>query len=255
MANIVNPELVLEKSIVIDSKTAKELEARGTILQSDAYIERERGETLAPAQFVQETVDAATAAKLAAARGISLPTSVDAAANVSLGTNPILHPEGGTHRESKMPTAILESFKKQPPLAPTSASTVPEFEPEFLKSIQDYNQRLNKVGGDIALRVPKNASPPVSLMEERNIDVSAYTQRQFVPQPATSAIDYSVISAIIKEAVREVMKDINIKEVVKDVLKEERENIVKQNINENIQIKVGEMIFSGRLTTQKTTKK
>ena len=78
-------ELRLEKSIVIGSEQAKQMESRGEILRSDEYVDRDRGENLAPAQFVQETVDANTAARMAAARGINLVDSIDAAAGVNFG--------------------------------------------------------------------------------------------------------------------------------------------------------------------------
>lgn len=260
MANLVNDQLTLEKTIVIDSRTAKAMEARGEILESDGYIDRDKGELMAaPLVKQHEVVDAQTAAKLAAQRGISLAPSVDAGANVHLGGNPILHPNSGNlGAHSNMPSAILESFRKTPPLVPTIEQTVPEFNPEFLSEVQAMNKRLNKVGGDPASRIPKNAQQPLmeqtapatNIYAEMNPNV-AYTQPRYTAssvQPV-AGVDYSLISAIIKEAVREVMKDINIKEVVKEVLQEERENIVKKPISENIQITIGGSTFAGKISS------
>ena len=58
----------LEKSIVIDLERSKEMEASGEILVFDGYIAKDRGGTSAPGQFMQETVDAETARKMAAAK-------------------------------------------------------------------------------------------------------------------------------------------------------------------------------------------
>jgi hypothetical protein len=266
MANLGNADTIrLEKSIVIDSKTAKAMEARGEILPSDGYVDRDRGEVLAPALIAQqEVVDATTAMRLAAQRGINLAPSVDVAANVHMSSgNPVLNQGGGIPSRSKMPTAILESFRKQPALIPDM--TPPALNPDFVAEVQEANRRLNKVSPDP--RIPRTASQNINEQRIPTPATNIYAQMETgnysqptVPVmhniPATSAsIDYSVISAIIKEAVREVMKDINIKEVVKEVLAEERTKMTKQTINENIQIKIGDTVFSGKMLSVQAPKK
>lgn len=250
-------DLRLEKSIVIGAEQAKQMEARGQILQSDEYIDRDRGENLAPAQFVQEVVDANTAAKMAAARGITLATSVDAGAGVSFNGG------GGGNQPSatsKMPAAILESFRKQPPLAPQMQSTASDFNPEFIASVQEANRRINKAGGE--QRLPENATK-MTLNEVRQplppSYPAAYTQQPqyqapYVPQQSVN-LDYSVMAALMKDAVREVLKETNLKDIVKEVLKEEHDKVSKQTINENIQIKIGNNMFSGKIMSMQTPRK
>jgi hypothetical protein len=244
-------ELRLEKSIVIGAEQAKQMESRGEILRSDEYVDRDRGENLAPAQFVQETVDANTAARMAAARGISLVDSIDAAAGVNFGTGGGGNVPSG---KSKLPAAILESFRKQPPMAPQMQSTAADFNPEFIASVQEANRRLNKAGGDVTQRVPPNAFKE-TLNEVRMPAPEAYAnqlvQYPQYAQPVQQApnVDYSVMAALMKDAVREVLKETNLKDIVKEVLKEERENLIKQNVNENIQIRIGGSTFAGKISS------
>lgn len=249
-------ELRLEKSIVIGSEQAKQMESRGEILRSDEYVDRDRGENLAPAQFVQETVDANTAARMAAARGINLVDSIDAAAGVNFGVGGGGNVPSG---KSKLPAAILESFRKQPPMAPQAQSTAADFNPEFIASVQEANRRLNKAGGDISTRIPQNAGKE-NLNEIRN--PAAYTSQpmqypqysQPVQQSAPN-VDYSVMAALMKDAVREVLKETNLKDIVKEVLKEERENLIKKNVNENIQIRIGGSTFTGKISSMQASPK
>lgn len=245
-------DLRLEKSIVIGAEQAKQMEARGEILRSDEYVDRDRGENLAPAQFVQETVDANTAARMAAARGISLVDSIDAAAGVNFSAGGGGNVPSG---KSKLPAAILESFRKQPPMAPQMQSTAADFNPEFIASVQEANRRLNKAGGDVAPRIPQNAFKE-TLNEVRMPAPAAYANQPIqypqYSQPAQHAapnVDYSVMAALMKDAVREVLKETNLKDIVKEVLKEERENLVKQNVNENIQIRIGGSTFAGKISS------
>lgn len=264
-------DLRLEKSIVIGAEQAKQMEARGQILQSDDYVERDRGENLAPAQFVQEVVDANTAARMAAARGISLAQSVDQGAGVSFGGGMPVGAGGNPNAHSKMPAAILESFRKQPPIVPQMQSTAAEFDPAFIASVQEANRRLNKAGGTVVPnKIPANASSQM-LNEGRPAApaTNMYSQIQQTPTPYAPApqqyytqpqapsvgVDYSVMAAIMKEAVREAMKEINLKDIVKEVLKEEREGIAKQSINENIQIKIGNSIFAGKINSVQAPQK
>lgn len=272
-------ELRMEKSIMIDGRTAKDLEARGVTLPSDDFVERDRGENLAPSQFMQDTVDANTAARMAYARGIQLAPSVDAAAGVSFGGAPEIVGVGG--RKSKLPSAILESFQKQPPIVPQMQSQAADFDPAFVQKMQEANRRLNKVGGEIVQssitqpvapqpvvsKIPQSAHKPL-MTEQRTAPatnmyatVQPYVQAPVpqVPQygmtmPAPANVDYSLISAIVKEAVREVVRE-QLTEVVKNVLKEEREAVTKQNINENLQIKIGNSLFSGTITGIQAPKK
>lgn len=253
-------DLRLEKSIVIDSRTAKEYEAKGQILQSDEYVDRDRGENLAPGQFMQEVVDANTAAKLAAAKGITLAGSVDEAAGIYPNRGNVDTTVGGG-RQSKMPLAILESFRKQPPIAPTTSATTPAFDPEFIAGVQEANRRLNKAGGDRAPRIPQNAAK-LTLNEEYgpNPTYAPHRPEYNTPQQMYSgvpqaSVDYSVMAALMKDAVREVLKETNLKDIVKAVLKEERETLTKQAINENIEIKIGNSIFSGKISNMKSPKK
>lgn len=254
-------EVRLEKSIVISAAQAKNMEARGEILRSDDYIDHDRGENLAPAQFVQETVDANTAAKMAAARGITLASSVDAAAGINFGGGN----NGATQTgKSKLPEAILESFRKQPPLTPQPQSTAADFNPEFIASVQEANRRLNKAGGEVVHRIPQNASKE-TLNEFRTPSVISAPQYYNTPQnpyvapvyqqSSSQNIDYSVMAALMKDAVREVIKEVNLKDIVKEVLKEEREVLNEKSINENIAIKIGDSVFSGKISAMKTVAK
>ena len=255
-------DLRLEKTIMIGSEQAKQMEARGQILQSDDYVERDRGENLAPAQFVQEVVDANTAARMAASRGISLAQTVDQGAGVSFGNGQAVGVGGHPNAHSKMPAAILESFRKQPPIVPQLQSTAAEFD---IASVQEANRRLNKAGGTVvpnANKIPTNAS--AQMLNEGRPNAPAtnmYSQIQQAPQQyytqpqaPSVGVDYSVMAAIMKEAVREAMKEINLKDIVKEVLKEEREGIAKQSINENIQIKIGNSVFAGKISSQQVLK-
>lgn len=270
-------ELRMEKSIMIDARTAKDLEARGVTLPSDAFVERDRGENMAPSQFMQDVVDANTAARLAYSRGVQLAPSVDAAAGVSFGGTPEVVGVGG--RKSKLPSAILESFQKQPPIIPQMQSQAAEFDPAFVQKMQEANRRLNKVGGEIVQssitqpvvqqpvvsKIPQSAHKPL-MTEQRTIPATNMyaTVQPYVPAPAApmpqygmpapASVDYSLISAIVKEAVREVVRE-QLTEVVKNVLKEEREGVTKQNINENLQIKIGNSLFSGTITGIQAPKK
>lgn len=261
-------DLRLEKSIVIDANQAKQMEARGQILQSDDYVDRDRGENLAPAQFVQEVVDANTAARLAASRGISLAPTVDAGAGVNFGYGAPTGVGNNPTGTSKIPSAILESFRKQPAIVPQMQSTASDFNPEFIASVQEANRRLNRAGGSVtpaAPKIPQNASQQ-TLNEGRvpasqpNLyqQVSNYPtapQQQYNVQPPSVGVDYSVMAAIIKEAVRDVLKEMNLKDIVKDVLKEEHDALTKQNINENIQIRIGNSVFSGKINAMQAPKK
>jgi hypothetical protein len=256
-------ELRMEKSIVIDANRAKQMEARGEILKSDDFVERDRGENLAPAQFVQEVVDANTAARLAAARGITLASSVDQAAGVSFGTGAPVGTGANPAGHSKMPAAILESFRKQPPIVPQMQTQSMEFDPAFVASVQEANRRLNKAGGDIAARIPRNATQqtlnegrPTAPATNMYSQIQQAPQQYYTqPQAPSVGVDYSVMAAIIKEAVREAMKEINLKDIVKEVLKEEREGVAKQTINENIQIKIGNSIFAGKINSVQAPQK
>lgn len=263
-------ELRMEKSIVIDSQQAKQMEARGQILPSDEYVDRDRGENLAPGQFVQETVDAATAHRMAAAKGITLAESVDAAAGVNMnyGNNSVAPVGSGNSRGSKMPAAILESFRKQPPIIPEMQSTAADFNPEFIAGVQEANRRLNKAGGTVVpTQIPSNAAAP--LHEGRsstpmappnyggNTPAPSYPSypQYSAPQQSSAGIDYSIMVTLMKEAVRDVLKETNLKDIVKEVLKEERETLAKSAINENIQIKIGNSIFSGKISNMQAPKK
>ena len=244
----------LDKKIIIDNATAKKLEANGAILESDAYIERDTGEKSAPSQFLQQVVDAETAVKLAREKGITLAPTIESTLNRPMPNTPVTTASG---RVSNMPSAILESFRQKPPLAPTAEMTAPQFNDDAIEKIKSYNKRLNKVDGMPI--IPKNASQ--SLTEQVHPEAlpqpGANTQIPFYQQVSqqptysnnagTSGIDYSVLAALIKESIREVLKDVNIKEMVKEVLTEEREKIKKTKIDENIEIKIGNNVFGGKI--------
>jgi len=247
----------LDKSIVIDLERSKAMEASGEILPSDGFVAKDRGETSAPGQFMQETVDAETARKMAAAKGITLSETVDGAVNDSNNKG-----GGGSHNNantSKMPSAILESFRKKPPMVPEAQTATQQFDPNFIKGVQEANNRLNKAGGEIKTRIPQNATRET--LNEYSGPESTLTS-SFSPNPSPqvnfgggNSIDYSVMAALMKDAVREVIKEVNIKDIVREVLKEEKDEVSKQKINENIEIRIGASTFGGKIISMDKPKK
>jgi hypothetical protein len=221
-------DVKLEKSIVIDPLTAKQLEASGKILESDGYLDRFDGEKSMP--IGGQTVDAETAMKLAAQQGIALPPI----GTPVIGTKqPII--EGKNMAVSKMPTAILNSFKQKPPMAPTTTPT--EFNPEFLSKVKEANTRMNTVLGESNI-------PRYTITEQTVPQTRTHTS---APAPV-AAIDYPFISMIVKESVKEALQGIDLKELVREVLKEEKNKGTTKAVNENIIIKLGDTIMGGHVT-------
>lgn len=237
-----------DKQIVIDGGAINE----STILESDAYVERGAGEQLAPSQFSQKVVDADTARKMAAQKGIQLAPTVDAA----IGNSNIPTQVNQTGK-GVLPDAIMESFRKQPPLAPTPEMTSPQINEDALVKIKEYNERLNKVTGEGTSRIPKTAHQPMINEQVSIPEPMINTQLPYynAPQQSGGSIDYSIIAAIIKESVREVLKDVNIKDMVKEVLTEERDKIQETKINENIEIRIGTTVLRGKVLKTERPKK
>jgi hypothetical protein len=235
-------DVKLEKSIMIDPVTAKQLEASGRILESDGYLDRFDGEKSMPIGG-QKVVDAETAMKLAAQQGIALPS---VGASVINTQQPIV--EGKNMGVSKMPSAILNSFKEKPPMAPTAAPT--EFNPEFLSKVKDANTRMNTVLGESNL--PRHTMTEQTVPQVRSGNAQYTPAPTYAPAPAAAAIDYPFISMIVKESVKEALQGIDLKELVREVLKEEKNKGTAKAVNENIVIKLGDTVLGGHVTRLET---
>jgi hypothetical protein len=229
-------DVKLEKSIVIDPEAAKQLEESGTILPSDGFYDRFDGERSMP--IGGNAVDAETAMRLAAEKGISL-SSVGAPVVANTGA-------GKNMATSHMPAPILESFKHQPPMVPNAPTT--EFNPEFLSKVKDASKRMNNILGETtAHRAPESTVP---VMPRRG-EVPLYNP----PAAPSASVDYPLIRMIVTEAVKEALQGINLKEVVREVLKEENERKTSKTVNENVIIKLGETVLAGKVTRLELPKK
>lgn len=131
--------------------------------------------------------------------------------------------------KSKMPAEILESFRKNPPMAPQNG----------------------QIGLSFLDEIPGNLNPQTAVQENRTV----YQQQQpptfqqpVYSQPAIGMNELQIegLKSIFEKLIRETMEKVF----------NEREKLTESaELSENIQIKIGDSIFSGKITGVKSIKK
>ena len=122
---------------------------------------------------------------------------------------------------SKMPKEILESFMQKPMIDPSKP----------LGMEMDMDQLFEKVVKKEAPRQQPQYQEPKRIREEA-------PRQRVEDKPATSGMDMALLEFVIKKTVEETLKQVS----------------KQTNINENIQIKIGDQTFGGTIKTLKKVK-
>lgn len=120
--------------------------------------------------------------------------------------------------KTKMPSAIVESFLSQPMIDPTKPLGMESLIDQVAKKVKPQAQAQQPVR-EAAQRQPQPKQAPAPAA------------------PQTSGMDIQLLEFVIQKTVEATLKEIS----------------KKTNLDENIQIKIGDKMFGGKITTLKET--
>lgn len=145
-------------------------------------------------------------------------------------TQPTYNPKN--LERSKMPREIIESFRNNPPIASQGGQIGLSF--------------LDEIAGNINNRPQESVYQPQQSQQAQPVYNQAPAYQQPVMGGGMNELQLEGLKSVIEKIVRETMEKVF----------DEREKLTESAaLNENIQLKIGESIFSGKITGVKTIKK
>lgn len=165
-----------------------------------------------------------------------MPTMPTMPSNSAPNMNPKSNMSEETIRNSRLPDAIKQAMIDSP--IPDVSPTANLSESFMDKVSQKMNSQEYSVGGmrnSANSNVNKVSIPTTNIIENKSNDP--------IPSPFDSAsLDTNTLKETIKECIKEIMKEENLL-------------IESKNIKENLQIRVGNKVFTGNIKSIKSIKK
>lgn len=174
---------------------------------------------------------------------INIPTQLNQSTNMSVPTSrtPNMNPKSNMSKESIMNSKLPDAIKKAMIETPIpDVSPTPTLSESFIDQV---SKKMNSEEYSIEnMRSTSNSNLRETTQRKVNVPTSNNYDDPIPPLFQEPQVDTNSLKETIKECIRELMNEENLL-------------IESKNINENLQIRVGNKIFSGNIKSIKSVKK
>ena len=174
---------------------------------------------------------------------INIPTQLNQSTNMSVPTSrtPNMNPKSNMSKESIMNSKLPDVIKKAMIETPIpDVSPTPTLSESFIDQV---SKKMNSEEYSIEnMRSTSNSNLRETTQRKVNVPTSNNYDDPIPPLFQEPQVDTNSLKETIKECIRELMNEENLL-------------IESKNINENLQIRVGNKIFSGNIKSIKSVKK